>query len=87
MTDKKYNANVHIMPEDFEVGTVETSKRQELNVFSDNAEGPNFRGLSCIGAAVLIAKAQMGLGILGLPQTLQTLGFVPRTSYRHTKCS
>lgn len=78
MSDEKYSTNVNIMPQDdFEAGTVETTKRQELNVFSDNAEGPDFRGVSCVGAAVLIAKAQMGLGILGLPQTLQTLGFVP----------
>ncbi|CAN6656271.1 hypothetical protein TRVA0_029S00100 [Trichomonascus vanleenenianus] len=49
----------------------------DRNVFSKKAEGPDFRGVTCIGAAVLIAKAQFGLGVLGLPFTMEVLGLVP----------
>ncbi|KAF3987334.1 hypothetical protein FT663_02925 [Candidozyma haemuli var. vulneris] len=49
----------------------------EDNVFVVKEEGPDFRGVTCFGAAVLIAKSQFGLGVLGLPQTFHALGFVP----------
>lgn len=50
---------------------------EDENIFIDNGDGPDFRGVSCLGGAVLIAKIQFGLGVLGLPQTFQVLGFVP----------
>jgi amino acid permease len=62
--------------EDLGAGIVE-EKRQQLNVFADTEDGPDFRGVSCLGAAALIAKAQFGLGVLGIPATFQALGFVP----------
>lgn len=49
----------------------------EHDVFVIKEDGPDFRGVSCFGAAVLIAKTQFGLGVLGLPQTFQVFGFVP----------
>lgn len=49
----------------------------EHNVFVVQEEGPDFRGVSCLGAAILIAKAQFGLGVLGIPQTFLALGVVP----------
>ncbi|KAF3987335.1 hypothetical protein FT663_02924 [Candidozyma haemuli var. vulneris] len=49
----------------------------EHNVFVVQEEGPDFRGVTCFGAAVLIAKAQFGLGVLGIPQTFVALGIVP----------
>nr|XP_031858123.1 uncharacterized protein CI109_006464 [Kwoniella shandongensis]KAA5525195.1 hypothetical protein CI109_006464 [Kwoniella shandongensis] len=39
--------------------------------------GPNYRNLGWIRAAVLELKTQIGLGVLGLPSVLNTLGFVP----------
>ncbi|KAA8906793.1 hypothetical protein TRICI_005095 [Trichomonascus ciferrii] len=47
------------------------------NVFADNGQGPDFRGVSRWGAATLIAKGQIGLGVLGVPGTFEALGFVP----------
>lgn len=47
------------------------------NVFVDNGEGPDFRGVSRWGAATLMAKGQIGLGVLGVPGTFEVLGFVP----------
>lgn len=77
--NSKTEVNMEITAsDDLEVGSIEEKKRQEHNVFlDDNDEGPDFRGVSCFGAAVLVAKAQFGLGVLGLPQTFHTLGFVP----------
>ncbi|CEP21921.1 unnamed protein product [Cyberlindnera jadinii] len=50
---------------------------EEDNVFVQTEEGPDYRGVTQIGAAVLIAKSQLGLGVLGIPSTLEVLGFVP----------
>lgn len=47
------------------------------DVFKVKDEGPDFRGVSTLGAAVLIAKAQFGLGVLGIPGTFSSLGVVP----------
>lgn len=47
------------------------------NVFAKTESGPDFRGVTMIGAAVLIAKSQLGLGVLGLPLTMDALGFLP----------
>ncbi|KAL1405758.1 hypothetical protein Q8F55_007431 [Vanrija albida] len=42
-----------------------------------SADGPNFRGVSGLGAFVLMFKSNIGLGILSLPFVFQTLGLVP----------
>lgn len=47
------------------------------DVFVVQEDGPDFRGVSCIGAAILIGKTQFGIGVLGIPATFSTLGFVP----------
>lgn len=57
------------------LGTVQEAEEHE--VFARTEDGPDFRGVSCFGAAVLIAKSQFGLGVLSLPLTFQSLGFVP----------
>lgn len=57
--------------------TTKTAPLEEDNVFALTGEGPDFRGVSCFGAAVLIAKSQIGLGLLGLPLTLHSLGLIP----------
>lgn len=47
-------------------------------VFGDlNDGGPNYRGLGWVRAAVLSIKTQIGLGVLGIPSILSTLGLVP----------
>ncbi|KAK6905141.1 hypothetical protein I203_105961 [Kwoniella mangroviensis CBS 8507] len=42
-----------------------------------DGSGPNYRNLSWVKASVLEVKTQIGLGVLGLPAALNTLGFVP----------
>jgi amino acid permease len=68
--------NVTQLADDTELGIVEY-ETHENNVFSKNANGPDFRGVSWFGAAVLITKSQIGLGVLALPQTFQVMGFFP----------
>ncbi|WWC94410.1 hypothetical protein V866_001252 [Kwoniella sp. B9012] len=40
-------------------------------------DGPNYRNVGWLGTAVLMMKTQVGLGVLGIPYVLQTLGLVP----------
>ncbi|CAO1633465.1 unnamed protein product [Sympodiomycopsis kandeliae] len=51
----------------------------EEDVFKIDPEGkgPDLRGVTLFGAVCLIVKSLFGLGVLGLPLTLHTLGFVP----------
>lgn len=60
-----------------EVEGIVDDKQIDNNVFAETDEGPDFRGVSWPGAAVLIAKTQFGLGVIGLPQTFHAMGFVP----------
>ncbi|KAJ5376131.1 hypothetical protein N7509_013017 [Penicillium cosmopolitanum] len=53
----------------------EISTQQDL--FDVEDTDINFRSLSWQGAAILIAKLQIGLGALSLPSTFHTLGFFP----------
>ncbi|GAA6006875.1 hypothetical protein JCM10207_009121 [Rhodosporidiobolus poonsookiae] len=47
-------------------------------IFGDvNDGGPNWRGLGWIRASVLLCKVQIGLGVLGIPSILSTLGLGP----------
>ncbi|KAL8279595.1 hypothetical protein RQP46_007908 [Phenoliferia psychrophenolica] len=39
--------------------------------------GPNFTNMGWIRASVVQAKAQIGLGVLGIPSVMDTLGLVP----------
>ncbi|KAK8441700.1 hypothetical protein ACI3LY_001463 [Candidozyma auris] len=50
---------------------------EDQNVFKITDKGPDFRGLTCFGAAALVVKTQFGLGILGLPHTFYILGVIP----------
>ncbi|KAJ5749254.1 uncharacterized protein N7511_010950 [Penicillium nucicola] len=40
-------------------------------------EGPNYRNVGFVGTAVLMAKSQIGLGILSIPSAFDALGMVP----------
>lgn len=51
--------------------------QEDNNIFHVTSTGPDYRGVTLIGAAVLIAKSQFGLGVLAIPQTFLVLGFVP----------
>ncbi|KAK4497797.1 hypothetical protein PRZ48_010451 [Zasmidium cellare] len=42
-----------------------------------NADGPNYRDVGWMGTVVLMMKTQIGLGVLGIPSALHTLGMVP----------
>ncbi|KAI7778975.1 hypothetical protein LA080_001492 [Diaporthe eres] len=47
-------------------------------VFGEVSEdGPNFKSLGWIGAAGLMTKASIGLGVLSIPTVFDTLGIVP----------
>ncbi|CAG8381167.1 unnamed protein product [Penicillium salamii] len=47
------------------------------DLFNSEESEVNFRTVSWQGAAILIAKFQIGLGALSLPSTLHVLGFFP----------
>ncbi|KAF3987328.1 hypothetical protein FT663_02931 [Candidozyma haemuli var. vulneris] len=72
--EKKNESNSDISPQ---VSELLDSDFENKNVFALKEDGPNFRGVTWIGAAGLVAKTQFGYGILGLPGTFQVLGFVP----------
>ena len=74
VSESKISPSIVVSPQISHYSEFDTG---EHDVFVVTEEGPDFRGVSTLGAAVLIAKSQMGLGILGIPQTFQSLGFVP----------
>ncbi|PWN25935.1 hypothetical protein BDZ90DRAFT_233537 [Jaminaea rosea] len=47
------------------------------DVFAPAEGGINFRTLTWPHASVIVAKLQIGIGILGIPGTFDTLGFAP----------
>ncbi|CAO1635116.1 unnamed protein product [Parajaminaea phylloscopi] len=49
----------------------------EVDVFAADNGGVDFRTLTWPHAAVIVAKLQIGVGVLGIPGTFDTLGFVP----------
>ncbi|BCS28195.1 uncharacterized protein APUU_61243A [Aspergillus puulaauensis] len=40
-------------------------------------DGPNYRNLGRMGTAILMMKAQIGLGVLSIPEAFNALGLVP----------
>jgi amino acid permease len=63
-----------------ELNTDENSKalfQTPQDLFNSEEGEVNFRGVSWQGAAILIAKFQIGLGALSLPSTFHVLGFFP----------
>ncbi|GLA26399.1 hypothetical protein ACMYSQ_004090 [Aspergillus niger] len=40
-------------------------------------EGPNYRNVGWIGTVALMMKTQFGLGVLSIPQVLDSLGIIP----------
>nr|AOR51671.1 neutral amino acid transporter [Phaffia rhodozyma] len=49
----------------------------DVDVFEQREDGPDYRGVSFWGAVVLLLKQQFGLGVLSLPGILNTMGIVP----------
>lgn len=54
-----------------------TATEHAEDLFAAGEGDVNFRGVSWQGAAVLCAKFQLGLGVIGLPSTFHALGFFP----------
>lgn len=47
-------------------------------VFGEISEdGPNYKDVGWLGTVVIMMKCQIGLGVLGIPSVLHTLGLVP----------
>ncbi|CAK3916882.1 N amino acid transport system [Lecanosticta acicola] len=47
-------------------------------VFGEISEdGPNYRDVGWMGTVILMCKTQIGLGVLGIPGALHTLGMIP----------
>lgn len=40
-------------------------------------DGPNYKDVGWMGTVVIMMKCQIGLGVLGIPSVLHTLGLVP----------
>lgn len=71
---EKKELNSNYSPESSHIDDLQI---EDQNVFKVKDNGPDFRGLTCFGAAALVVKTQFGLGILGLPSTFYVLGIVP----------
>lgn len=80
--DRKRELN-SLSPQESNFGELEP---EDDNVFKVTEDGPDFRGLTCFGAALLVVKTQFGLGILGLPHTFHVLGVVPGLIVLITLC-
>lgn len=62
-------------------GDVEDLNKTPTNhdaVFGEiNEDGPNYKDVGWMGTVVIMMKCQIGLGVLGIPSVLHTLGLVP----------
>lgn len=59
LEEKMFKGNITIKKEVTIDGNLENGSMFDVeddNVFVNNGEGPDFRGVSCLGGAVLIAK-------------------------------
>lgn len=65
--------------QDEEQGARNAPEIAQDDVFAatDGQASVNFKSLKWPQAAVIVAKIQMGIGIIGIPATFSTLGFVP----------
>ncbi|KAL3496057.1 transmembrane amino acid transporter protein-domain-containing protein [Aspergillus germanicus] len=76
--DKIDKAPTNNESHDVDVGSHDLHKpRQPQDLFTSDDADVNFRAVSWQGAAILIAKFQIGLGVLSLPSTFHVLGFFP----------
>lgn len=64
---------------DVERSTPDASASGEIDaVFGARQEkGPNYRAVGWISTAILLAKSQIGLGVLNIPANFATLGLGP----------
>ena len=58
-------------------GSIRSVTRPPADLFDEANAEVNFRGVSWQGAAILVTKVQIGLGVLSLPSTFHVLGFFP----------
>ncbi|CAG9974770.1 unnamed protein product [Clonostachys byssicola] len=76
MKKSKTSPSPNDPPEAFQYG--ETDTHVEDAVFGEVSEGgPNYRNLGWIATVALMAKTQIGLGVLSIPKTFHSLGLVP----------
>ena len=59
------------------VGSVKSATQAPGDLFDNENGEVDFRGVSWQGAAILVTKLQIGLGVLSLPSTFHILGFFP----------
>lgn len=64
-----------------EVESLDGYSKSDANhdaVFGEiNEDGPNYKDVGWMGTVVLMMKTQIGLGVLGIPSVLHTLGMIP----------
>ncbi|KAL1408654.1 hypothetical protein Q8F55_005467 [Vanrija albida] len=76
-SEKEYDAYA----QDVEIAPAVNREGDDLvydAVFGEISDsGPNYRGVGPVGSWVLITKANIGLGILGIPSVFMTVGLVP----------
>ena len=56
---------------------LETGGQQDAVFGTVDDDGPNYRNLSWKGATFLMMKTQIGIGVLTIPKTFDTLGLIP----------
>ncbi|CRL19953.1 Amino acid transporter, transmembrane [Penicillium camemberti] len=59
------------------VGSLKPVTQAQGDLFDNENGEVDFRGVSWQGAAILVTKLQIGLGVLSLPSTFHVLGFFP----------
>ncbi|GAA6044310.1 hypothetical protein JCM8097_002875 [Rhodosporidiobolus ruineniae] len=58
-------------------GVEEQPEEEEDAVFGKGDGTVNYRSLGWMSASVMIIKSQIGVGVLGIPSSFQTLGLIP----------
>lgn len=81
MADKINKPSTNHDGQDIDNGRCQDLKKPVLpaqqDLFTSEDADVNFRSVSWQGAAILIVKFQIGLGVLSVPGTFHTLGFFP----------
>ncbi|KAM5361780.1 hypothetical protein ACJZ2D_012894 [Fusarium nematophilum] len=65
------------MPSQVEEGNDHTSHPYDPVFGEITEDGPNYRNVGWVGTSALMVKAQIGLGVLSIPQAFDVLGIVP----------
>ncbi|WVW84350.1 hypothetical protein I302_106384 [Kwoniella bestiolae CBS 10118] len=75
--DKNMNGKDGVYTTDVTVSEANQGPVNDAVFGNINEDGPNYRNVGWLGTAVLMTKTQIGLGVLGIPYVLHTLGLVP----------